>query len=102
METTTEIQEIISKSKVNEETALTIGISFNNFMLQALSWKQNAMSILVTDESQTDLMEHAKKMRLTLRDIRIEADKKRKDMKEDSLNYGKAVQSVYGIIEGVE
>jgi hypothetical protein len=36
-----------------------------------------------------------------LREIRINADKKRKELKEDSLKYGKAVQSVYNLIESV-
>ena len=44
-------------------------------------------------------MQEARIARLALRDIRIQADKTRKALKEESLRYGKAVQGVYNVIE---
>lgn len=41
----------------------------------------------------------ARQARLALKDIRVNADKTRKALKEDSLRYGKAVQGVYNVIE---
>jgi hypothetical protein len=44
-------------------------------------------------------MKMAREARLALREIRINADKLRKELKEDSLRYGRAVQGVYNVIE---
>ena len=44
-------------------------------------------------------MKQAREARLAIKAIRIEADKTRKSLKEDSLRYGKAVQGVYNVIE---
>jgi hypothetical protein len=44
-------------------------------------------------------MKMAREARLALREIRINADKTRKVLKEDSLRYAKAIQGIYNIIE---
>jgi len=44
-------------------------------------------------------MKMAREARLALREIRINADKTRKALKEDSIRYGRAVQGVYNVIE---
>jgi hypothetical protein len=55
--------------------------------------------LIVTDISQVREMKMAREARLALREIRINADKLRKELKEDSLRYGRAVQGVYNVIE---
>jgi len=71
------------------------------FRLQALEYEKNAKAIVVTDASQKDLMQKAKEMRLKLRSIRTESDKLRADLKADSLNTGRLIQSIYNEIEGL-
>ncbi len=51
-------------------------------------------AIEVTDETQTDLMAIAKSKRLTLKKIRTTVENKRKELKEDSLRTGKAIDAV--------
>lgn len=81
------------------ETSAAVSAAYLNFLAQAKEWKNEALSIVVTDASQKDLMKAAKELRLTLQKVRTGADKVRKALKDDSNRYGKAVQSVYNEIE---
>jgi hypothetical protein len=94
-----QLTNIISNSGVEQQTALILSSSFLPFFEAAKEWEGKAKAIIITDVSQKDEMKSAREMRLTLKDIRVNADKKRKELKEDSLRYGKAVQTVYNIIE---
>lgn len=92
---------VIDKSGVEQSTADLLKQKFVPFLEQAAEWKEKAESLVVTDESQTDLMKEARTARLALAKIRTSADKVREDLKRDSLNYGRAVQGVYNVIEAV-
>ena len=94
-----EVSEVLRISGVNNETKLTINNTFNSFFENVQVWINRAKDIEVTDENQTAEMEHARNIRLKIREIRIEADKVRKLMKDESLRYNKAVQGVYNILE---
>lgn len=94
-----EIIEVIKESGVEKSTAEMLEKSFSQFFTQAKEWESKAKALIVTDVSQKKEMAEARKARLALKDIRVAADKKRKELKEDSLRYGKAVQGVYNVIE---
>jgi hypothetical protein len=72
---------------------------FTPFLEQTTEWRERAEALVVTDIAQTREMKMAREARLALREIRINADKLRKELKEDSLRYGRAVQAVYNVIE---
>lgn len=91
--------EILQNSGLEIQTREAIERQMLPFLVQANEWRETAEALIVTDETQVDLMKQAREARLALRSIRIEADKVRKNLKEDSLRYGKAVQSVYNLIE---
>jgi hypothetical protein len=55
--------------------------------------------IRVTDVSQTREMKLARESRLALREIRIKAERTRKELKADSLMRGKAIDGLYNVIE---
>jgi len=55
--------------------------------------------IVVTDVSQSAEMTLARDKRRALKEIRINADKTRKELKEDGVKYGKVVQGIYNLIE---
>lgn len=97
--TSNELTVVIEQSGVERSTALTLLNSFMPFLQQAKEWDKKAHELVVTDASQVREMQMARAARLALRGIRIEADKKRKALKEDSLRYGKAVQGVYNVID---
>lgn len=94
-----DIVKVIQESGLEKPTAETLQNSFLPFFQRAQEWKEKAGTIAVTDESQKAEMQLARTARLELKQIRVEADKTRKALKEDSLRYGKAVQGVYNVIE---
>lgn len=91
--------EIVESSGLEKEVSASLKDQFLPFFDQAEEWKKKAESLVVTDESQIREMKMAREARLALRAIRVDADKKRKSLKEESLRYGKAVQGVYNVIE---
>ena len=94
-----ELVEVIEKAKIEQGTAKMLQESFNPLFTKAQEWKLEADKIIVTDESQTEMMAKAREIRLSLQKVRTDADKKRIALKEDSLRYGKAVQGIYNVIE---
>ena len=94
-----ELVKVIKESGVEKSTAKTLEESFSQFFNQAEQWKEKALALVVTDESQGKEMLEARKGRLALKEIRVNADKKRKELKEDSIRYGRAVQGLYNVIE---
>lgn len=92
---------IIDTMGLEKQTAVAIRNSFEPFIRQVYEWKTKAMELVVTDVTQTDLMQAARESRLALKSIRVQADKVRKALKEDSNRYGKAVQTVYNSIESI-
>ena len=90
---------IVSETGLEKETANAIIARFSQYMERIGEWEEKATALVVTDISQVDLMKQAREARLILKNIRVEADRVRKELKEDSLRYGKAVQRVYNEIE---
>lgn len=99
VKTNVELEKVIAESHVEPSTALTITNAFGGFFSQIDNWKTKLDTVQVTDIEQKKEMKLAREIRLALADIRITADKKRKELKEDSNRYGKAVQGAYNIIE---
>ncbi len=89
----------IKENQVETETGLVLQKAFEPFFQQANEWKKKAEELVITDVSQVREMQMARQARLALKEIRVNADKTRKRLKEDSLRYGKAVQGVYNVIE---
>ena len=91
---------IIVDTTIQPTSADAIRAAFTPFFEQAQKWELQAKSIVVTDRSQKAEMQMARTARLALREVRINAEKTRKELKEESLRYGQAVQSVYNLIAG--
>jgi hypothetical protein len=93
--------QVVRQSGVEDSTARMLEDVFLPFLKQAEDWANQSKNIVVTDITQTREMKFARQARLGLRDIRLQADKRRKELKEDSIRYGKAVQGMYNIIDSV-
>lgn len=96
-----ELAVVVQEIAVDNEIQQMLVERFTPFLEQARDWKEKAESLVVTDITQTHEMKMAREARLALREIRLSADKLRKELKEDSLRYGRAVQGVYNVIEAV-
>lgn len=97
-ETTTEpaneLLTLIENSKVEVSTAQSLKAAFEGAFTQAKEWEAKAKTIKVTDASQLKEMKLARESRLLLRTVRTDLDKKRKELKSDALNYGRAVDGI--------
>lgn len=94
-----ELEKVIQESNVEKTTADSLQTAFQPFFQRAAEWKAKAETLKVTDINQTAEMQQARAARLELKKIRVEADKTRASLKEDSIRYGRAVQGVYNVIE---
>jgi trichohyalin len=89
----TEIMEtsnpLISKSKEIE-----IKSKFQEYADIANEWREKAFAIVVTDETQVELVEQAKIAKKFLQSKRIELEKTRKKLKEQSLEEGRMIDRI--------
>lgn len=90
---------IINDSGVNEMTKDLLEIKFAPYLDMLKAWQEKAETLIVTSPDQKELMKQAREARLAVRNIRIEANNVRKELKEESNKYNKAVQDVYNLIE---
>jgi len=94
-----ELLAVTEKEKLNTEISRSIIDQFAPFLDQINEWKEKALALVVTDETQTAEMQLAREGRLALRKVRTTADNLREQLKADSLRYGRAVQGIYNVIE---
>lgn len=94
-----QIIKVLQENKLEPATSQAIEVRFLPFFEQAKEWKAKAEELVVTDITQKKEMKMAREARLALKQIRVEAEKVRKSLKEDSLRYGRAVDGIYNLIE---
>jgi len=85
--------------EVSMDTRKDLELSFSPFFDEAKALKERAEGIVVTSEDQADEMKEARELRLQLKKIRVETEKKRKEMKDESLRKGKAIDGMANIIK---
>jgi uncharacterized protein (UPF0218 family) len=73
--------------------------AFGPHFTQMLTLTDQASAITVTDETQTAAMKAARTARLAIKKVRTETESTRKQVKEDALRFGKAVDNVAGMIK---
>ena len=93
------IQVIAKENNLSNDSAQSMQNVFTPYFDLAKKASEEAKSIVVTSEDQTDLMKQAREQRLVLKNIRVEVEKKRKDMKDESWRFGKAVDGMANIIK---
>jgi hypothetical protein len=89
-----EITKLLENSFIEKTKLDYITEKFSEFTTIATEWSEKANAIVVTDESQIDLMKQAKEGRLILKAKRIEIEKTRKSLKEQSLNEGRLIDGI--------
>lgn len=101
----TQNQELM-ESGLPREVVLSIDAKFKEYEDIANEWNKKAYEIEVTDESQVELMQQAREGRLLLKAKRVEIEKTRKRLKEQSLLEGRFIDSLakrlFAIIEPAE
>jgi len=96
-----QLQVIVKESGLEPTKAKYILDNFQNYFEVADEWTKKAKTIIVTNESQTVDMEMARVGRLFLREKRIAIEKARKDLKEQSLREGKAIDGIANVLKAL-
>lgn len=97
----TSLVQIAEQNHLDKSKAQIVLDKFTGFLEQAKEWENKAKSIVVTDESQTAEMQQAREGRLALKNIRVSAEKTRKELKEQALREGKAIDGIANVIKAV-
>lgn len=85
---------IVNSSNLSQPEAKTLITNFGTYEQVAEEWKTKAEMIVVTDASQVAEMEMAKVARKKFSDMRIAIEKTRKELKEQSLRKGQAIDAI--------
>ena len=86
---------------LDDESALSLRQTFETFAVQTDEWMGKALAIKVTSAEQTAEIKLARESRLGLRKIRVEVERLRKKLKEDSLRRGQAIDRVAGALKNM-
>lgn len=94
--------QVVGEQNGLEATKLeTLLSKFSKSYADAKELASDAHAIIVTEESQTELMLSARAKRLALKNIRVEVEKTRIALKEQSLREGKAIDGMSNIIKAL-
>lgn len=93
--------QLVNESSLDQQQSDYIISQFGEFEKIAAEWKEKAETIEVTDESQTDLMDLAREGRLAMKKVRTSVEKTRKELKQRSLNEGRAIDAIAKHITGL-
>jgi colicin import membrane protein len=100
-EAETELTVITQQVALEPSKVETLLQSYAGSFAEAKVIAAEARQILVTDETQTELMQTAREKRLELRKIRVNVENTRVQLKEQSLREGKAIDGMANIIKAL-
>lgn len=92
---------IVNESGLEQTKAQAILENFSNYFELAADWERKASALVVTSIEQKAEMKMAREGRLFLKEKRIAIEKKRKELKEQSLREGKIIDSISNILKGL-
>jgi len=95
------LQVIVQESGIEETKAQYLLDNFQEYFAIAADWETKAKAIVVTDESQVAEMKMAREGRLFLRQKRIAVEKARKQLKEQALREGKAIDGIANVLKAL-
>ncbi len=96
-----DLTKAVQESNLPTSKAEALEAAFMPFFEQAAKHCETAFSIKVTNIGQTATMGEARQERLALREIRIAKEKVRKQVKEDALREGKAIDKIANFLDSV-
>jgi len=92
---------IVQKSGLDKPKAQVLLDNFSDYFQIASEWEKKAKAIIVTDASQTAEMQMARAGRLFLREKRIHIERTRKQLKEQALREGKAIDGIANVLKAL-
>lgn len=92
------LQVIIEESGLEKSKAQVLLEKFGNYFAIAAEWEKKAQTLVVTDVGQRAEMKMAREARLFLNGKRVDIEKTRKVLKEQSLREGQTIDSIAKIL----
>ncbi|QDT46210.1 IgA-specific serine endopeptidase autotransporter precursor [Symmachiella dynata] len=89
----------IKEAQISETDASLLQTTFAPYFKRAEEWRKKAESISVTSVDDKEAMKNAREARLHLKNIRVDVEKTRKELKEESLRKGKAIDGMANVIK---
>jgi hypothetical protein len=99
--TDTDLVQVIEENHLDKVEADAIKGSFVGFLDSAEAYREKAMAIVITSIDQKDEMKEARRIRLELKGIRTNAENVRKQLKEDIVRKGKAIDGIANIVKAI-
>lgn len=96
-----EIVKVVNEAGLVPLQAELVQQGFNKYFDEIKQWELLATKLVVTSIDQAEEMKQAREARLALKNIRCEAENNRKDLKEESVRFGKAVDGVANILKAL-
>lgn len=84
-----------------EDRSIELMSNFALYYAKAKDIAAGAKDIVVTDESQKELILKAKEARKAIRDVRLDVEETRKTLKEGALREGKAIDGIANVIKAL-
>lgn len=97
----TSLVAIVKEQNLEPTKSEVLLSKFTTYFEQAKELEQKARTIVVTDVAQVAEMKQAREARLMLKGIRVEAEKTRVSLKEQSLREGKAIDGIANVIKAL-
>lgn len=92
---------IVETSGLEKTKADFILEKFQGYFKIASEWELKAKMLVVTSDTQTTEMKMAREGRLFLKQKRVDIEKSRKELKEQSLREGKAIDGIANVLKGL-
>jgi len=96
-----QLSTIVNQAGLAENKSKQLLANFADLFNDAKQTVKFAKDISVTDVSQIEEMEKARKTRLELKSTRVQVEKTRKELKEQSLREGKAIDGIANVIKAL-
>jgi hypothetical protein len=92
---------IVQQSGLEKTKADYVLEKFQDYFKIASDWEQKAKILVVSSPNQTAEMKMAREGRLFLRQKRLDIEKARKELKEQSLREGKAIDGIANVLKAL-
>lgn len=97
----TELVKVIEASGLERTQAEQVLEGFKAFFEEIKEFENEAKAIVITDATQVSEMKRARELRLKLKNIRVNAEKVRKERKEFFLRGGKAIDGLANVLKAL-
>jgi len=96
-----QLSTLVKESGLETTKAQFILDNFEGYFKIASEWEKKARTIVITDKDQKAEMKMAREGRLFLREKRIAIEKARKELKDQSLREGKAIDGIANVLKAL-